>query len=636
MTRPILFALAFLIFGIIIGNAEGSFFAFFFIATILACVILYKIYKYPLVIFFAVFFLLGAWRVEHSLFNHTAVRQGGVFTGIVLDTGYTAGGNQRAVIRGTHPETDGRVRFMAYIQPHQKHVSLGQEVTVTGEILPLNSAVNPGGYDQFQHLRSQKIDATIWPVNIQTGETRRTPTLILRQTRDRLAAIFEELLPSREAAVIKSMVLGDRLDLDRDLADLYRVMGIFHILSISGLHVTILMVAANKLLSFFLEERRAGIIVLIAMVLYCLMTGAAVSTVRAVTMGGVLVGAKILYREYDLLASVSIACIALLIYEPLYLLNAGFQLSFGAVFGIGVLTAPIERLLTKIKLTKFLTASMVKSLSVGIAAVVSTNIVFAYHFYEIPLYSVLGNLVIMPTVAIILVLGVLVGIAGLIFMPAALLLSGTLYFILRFYEAAAIFFSQLPFAMVRTGGGNIIISVLGVLILCTFAYTFHGFGESFRRRAKIFYVSVLFLIVAVYINANPLSLQVTSLDTRGNYQVLRRANDTLIIGAAHGGEADLLRYLDKRGTNRAALLLTHPPHPNDTERLARILPRIHTIYLPAHATGVTESLMQTALNEISLENIEIIFLQNADKRITRDVTVQVFALPMGQFEVVID
>lgn len=648
MKRPILWALGFLILGIIFGM-EGFPFVSFFIFAVVLCVVLYRVYKYWPVIFFALFFLLGAWRVGHSLHSHTLEPIAAGFSGVVLDTGYTAGGNQRAVVRGVHPKTGGRVRIMAYIRPHMPRLQLGQEVTLTGEILPLSRPVNPGGYDQFQHLRSQKIDAVIWPESIETGEVRRSFPVILRQVRDRVATVYDKLLPPREAGIIKSMVLGDRMELDRDLADAYRTMGIFHILSISGLHVTILMVAANKLLALVMNERRAGIIVLVMMILYCLMTGAAVATVRAVTMGGVLVGAKILFREYDLLASVALACIALLMYEPLYLFNAGFQLSFGAVFGIGVLTAPIERLLTKLRLPLHILASRQicglerissvlpaaqaarKSLAVGIAAVVSTYIVFAHHFYEIPLYSLLGHLVIAPTAAILLVFGVAVGLIGLIFMPAALLLSGTVYFILRFYETAAVFFSSLPFATLGTGGGNIILSALGTLVLCTFAYSFYSFDEDFRRRSKFFASAVLLLTIAVFLQTNPPRLQITQLYTPGAYTVLRRRTDTLIIGAPHGGEGALLRYLDKRGANSASLLLTHPPRPTDTERLARLMPRIHTIYLSAHAEGITESLMHTTLAQLNLPP-NIIYLQDGDKRIANGITVQVYALPMGRFE----
>jgi len=628
LKRPILWALGFLICGIIVGRVEGLPFALFFVGVIFLCAGLYRIFKYQAVIIFAAFFLIGAWRIGHSLQNEPINYSS--FSGVVIDVGYTLGGNQRAVVRSS------QARIMAYIRPHQPHVRLGQEVTLHGEILPLNLPENPGGYNQFQHLRSQKISATIWPETIERGEIQRSLSVALREFRDRLAAVYDEILPPREAAVMKSMVLGDRLDLDRDLSDLYRAMGIFHILSISGLHITILMLAANKFLGLAMSERRASIVVLILAILYCLMTGAAIPTVRAVSMGGVLVGAKILHREYDLLASVSFVCIALLLYEPLQLFNAGFQLSFGAVFGIGILTAPIERLLSMLRFphsTAFL-RTFRKNFSAGLAAIVSTYIVFAYHFYEIPLYSILGNLIIMPTATIILVLGLLVGLIGLVSMPVALLLSGAVYFILRFYETAAVFVSSLPFAMLRTGG-NLPVSLLGVLVLCMFAYTFQAYYQNTFLRGKFLAASILLLVVAVFFQINPPFPQKTELYTHGNYIVLRHHNSTLIIGAPHGGEYALLRYLDKRGVNHASLLLTHPPLPADAERLTRILPRLHTIYLPAHVGGTTQSLMNTALEGLDLPE-NIVLLHDGEKReLTNRLAVQVHALDMGQFEVII-
>ncbi|MCL2198039.1 MAG: ComEC family competence protein [Defluviitaleaceae bacterium] len=624
MNRPIIWALGFLIAGIVAGMA--GFAMPLFIAAVFVCAGLYRVYRYKPVAIFALFFLVGAWRVEQSVFSHTYdVIEGVVFYGTVLDTGYTAGGNQRAVVRGSHPSTGERVRVMAYIRPHQPHVRLGQQVTLTGDLLPLIHRENPVGFNQFQHFRAQKIDATIWPERIERGEVRRTPLVLLREFRDSLAAVYDEILPPRESAVIKSMVLGDRLDMDRDLADLYRTMGIFHILSISGLHVTVLMVAANKLLSLVIvNERRGSFIVLGVMIAYCLMTGAAVATVRAVTMGGVLVGAKIFYRDYDLLASVSLAGVALLLYEPLFLFNVGFQLSFGAVFGIGTLTAPVERLFIMLRCP----ARLRKELAFGTAAVVSTYIIFAHHFYEIPLYSVLGNLVIAPTVTIILVGGILVGLIGLVFMPAAFLLGGMIYFVLQFYEASAVFFSGLPFAMVLTGGGSVVVSALGVAVLCTFAYAFHGFGEELKKRLRYFAVSIALLVVAVFIHLNPPQMQLTEFE---NYTVIRRGADTLVIGAPHGGEGLLVQYLDKYATRRASLLLTTPPHPNDTARLAQILPRFQTIYLPAHAEGVTLSLMNEAFSQLSLP-YEVVFLRHGDIRTKNNVNIQVFALPMGRFE----
>ncbi|MCL2216584.1 MAG: ComEC/Rec2 family competence protein [Defluviitaleaceae bacterium] len=642
INRPILWALGFLICGIAIGSVDGlsSLAAGLVLAAgLFLCTVLYRIYRYKPVFVFVLFLLLGMWRTGHSLHNHTTEAFHTEFTGVVLDLGYTAGQNQRVMLRGIHPETGANVRIMAFIRPFQPNLRLGQEATLTGELRPLGTPTNPGGYSQFQHLRSQKIDSVMWPEAVSPGEVHRTFMVRLREFRDRMAAVYDELLPPREAAVIKSMILGDRLDMDRELADLYRIMGIFHILSISGLHITILMVAANKLMGLFMEERRAGLLVLVTMVLYCLLTGAAVATVRAVTMGGVLVAAKILHREYDLLASVAWACVVLLIYEPLYLFNAGFQLSFGAVFGMGVLTTPIERFFMKIKkflpptpMSKKFNIALRKELAVGIAAVVSTYIIFAFHFYEIPLYSVLGNLVIMPTATMILVLGIVVGLVGLVWMPAALILSGAVYYILRFYELAARLFSTLPFAMIQTGGGSIIIAGLGAVVLVLFAYTFHGYGADFRRRGILLLLAGMVLIGAVFFRAHPMGLHVTVLDTHGNYIVMRHRTDVLVVGTARGGEDALLRYLDRHGVRNASLILTEPPRPQDGARLTRLAERFNTIYLPGHFMII----LPQALTDMAENSPEIIFLHDGDMRITGRVEKQITALERGRLGLLIN
>jgi hypothetical protein len=190
--------------------------------------------------------------------------------------------------------------------------------------------------------------------------------------------------------------------------------------------------------------------------------------------------------------------------------------------------------------------------------------------------------------------------------------------------------------MVLTGGGNVLISVLCVAVLCSFAYAFHGF-EKFKQRLALFLACCVVLVVTAYVNNNPLKLQIaeieTDLETDGKYRVLLHGSDTLIIGSAFGGEEAVLHYLNKRGKSRAALLLTHPPHPDDAERLALLIPRVHTLYLPAHATGVTGSLMKLALEEVYLDDLNIVFLEDGDRRVFRGTTLEVRAFGLGWFEV---
>ncbi|MCL2048994.1 MAG: ComEC family competence protein [Defluviitaleaceae bacterium] len=716
LTRPVLWLLVFFICGVV-------FELYFFAAAVVFAFILFRVYRYLPFVFCIAFFLLGAWRSEASLHSYINEPTPAVFSGVVVDMGYTGGGNQRVIIRmesfiykETSPRDDiptivrrnckRRSRVMAYIAPHQEPLALGQEVTVTGELLPLERTASLG-YNEFLHLRSQKIDAKILPEEIIAGEVRASLVVSLRGLRDKIAAVYDEILPPREAAIVKSMILGDRLDLARDLSDMYHRMGIFHILSISGLHIAVIMLAVNKALSLVLSARRAAVVALVVMILYCLMTGAGTATVRAVTMGGFFVGAKLLYRDYDLLASTAWACILLLVYEPLYLFNVGFQLSFGAVFGIAVLTVPIERVLemagglflrstpaTQPRKKHDLVGGMIMErfcpvVAVSIAAYAPTSIVFAYHFYEFPLYAVLGNLVIMPTVSLILVLGFLVGLGGLVFLPAAGLFSGVIFYILKFYEAAAMFFSALPFSMVLSGGGNVLVAMLWVWVLLGVVYVFGG-GDSeqaldsmqgvdsvqaldsmqaldstqgvdsvqgidskqgvdseqaldsvqapsgvgrIKQRFGVLVACVAVLIGAIFVDMYPLGLKVAELDTSGGYMVLRKRADVLVVGEVKGGEGVLLDELNRNAVRKAALLLTSPPMPQDSERLARIIPRVHTLYLPEHAEGTVAALMGRALGQVDLGGVEIVYLRDGDVCMVADVAVRVRAGVLGGFGV---
>jgi len=542
-------------------------------------------------------------------------------SGVARDVGITGGGNQRVIIR-----MDNGMQVMAYIRPHLRWAQLGQEITVSGELRPLAKLQNPGGYNQFQHLRSQKVDSVIWAETVQVGEVRMSLTVALRMMRDRFAAIYDELLPMREAAVIRSMVLGDRADMDLDLADQYRAMGIFHILSISGLHVTILMLAFNKALGLFIEEQKCGIIVLGVMVLYCLMTGASTATVRAVTMGGVLVFGKVFKRKYDLITAVAWACAALLLYEPLFLFNVGFQLSFVAVFGIGILTAPVDRLLAKLRFPKL--GEFRKGLAVGIAAVMATYPVFGFHFYELQLYSVIGNLVIAPTTTVILVMGVAVALVGLVWMQGAVVFAGPVYFILRFYEAVSGFFAGLPRALLAVSGGSLIVAAAAAAVLLSFAHAFNGFGESFRMRLYVFAVAVLLLLVAVHFRHNPRGLRVTALDTLGQYTVMRHRGDMLVAGIPRGGETVLLRYMDMHGTRRAnGLVLLELPEPWDVRRLVVLAERFDVFYISGEGEGISASLAVAAFEEVAAElgtdMPRVARLYNGDIRAAGQKTVQI-------------
>ena len=614
--RPALWCAGFIALGVLVGTGVSLAFTPVMYVLLLAiavcvCGALYKKYRYWPVFFFVLFMAVGMWRGAARMELSVTEPFYATVEGRVLDTaGWTAGGNQRVVARVTLLRDgfdDEDIRLMLYLRPHLPTVQIGQSVRFTGEILPLERAVIPGGYDAFLHLRAQKIDALLWPTHVETGEIHTSFFTLTRQVRNALAHVFNETLPPREAAVIRSMVLGDRDDLDRDLAEIYRVAGIRHVLSISGMHVTILTLFVNALLGKVLNPRRAGLATLAIMVLYCLMTGAAIATVRAVAMGGVLVFARVLYRDYDLLTAVSWAFVGLLLWEPLMIYNVGFQLSFSAVYGIAILTAPMERLLARIKMPAY--GKFRNGLAVSCAAAFSTYIVFAFHFYEVPLYSIAANVLLLPFMLALLVLGVVTALIGLVYLPAATIPAGVVFFILRLYETVSRFIGALPHALVPTGGGNLAVAVAGAAVLLAFAYTMHGFGTATKKRLPLLLFATAALLGAIYVQNYPPRAQTTYLYTTGKYIITRHRANAAITGTGRGGERDLERYLNRRNIRRAdSLTLTEWPRAGDALRLAPIIPRIQTLYLPAPQRPLPQ-VLQRAVEE---HGVRVVFVPTTE------------------------
>ncbi len=195
-------------------------------------------------------------------------------------------------------------------------------------------------------------------------------------------------------------------------------------------------------------------------------------------MGGLIVFGKVLYRDYDLLASTSFACAALLIYEPFYIYNAGFQLSFGAVFGIAVLTAPVERALTlaatKLRIKKL---TSINSLASCVAATAATTPLLLYHFQVVSVYAILINMIIIPTASVLVVFGLLTGLAGLIWLPAASFLAGVSFYMLKFYDALCAFFNDLPFSVLQTKQVSVFICLLMYCVIGCFAVRLSRFKD---------------------------------------------------------------------------------------------------------------------------------------------------------------
>ena len=240
------------------------------------------------------------------------------------------------------------------------------------------------------------------------------------------------------------MVLGDRQLLEPEIKSLYQKTGISHILAISGLHVSIIGMGFYKML----QKQRVPLLLrstlsAVAILVFAVLSGAGVSTKRAVLMFLLLLLGGVIGRSYDSLTGLALAAIFLLWENPFVYAYTGFILSFLAVLGVNASVI----LLKSMDIQK----GIREQICVSGCIQAFTIPVIAYCYFELPTYVIFINLLILPTTGAVLFLGILGGLLGLLHPVLGFLLLQAAKGMLMLYQLLCKFFLKLPGAVWVTG-----------------------------------------------------------------------------------------------------------------------------------------------------------------------------------------
>lgn len=353
--------------------------------------------------------------------------------------------------------------LMIYADYNAKECHEGDVVKIYGKISAFQSPMNRGEFDAAGYYASMNIEAGVAAeeVNVIKENTNRMLALIFG-VKDRMMKSFAMTASKKDAGVIMSMILGDKTELDDRINSLYQRSGIAHILAISGLHISLIGMTLYKLLRRLgLKFAESAVLSSAVILCYGIMTGNAVSAVRAFVMFVVNVGAKVLGRKYDMLSSASLASILILADMPLMLTNSGFLLSFGAVIGIVKVYPSFEKIFPQhenfirgkgsVSIGEILIKCIGSPLMISLSVSLTTLPVLLLAFCEFPLYSVLLNLVVIPLMGLVMACGLLGGMSGIVCPYAGRFILGTAHYILAFFEALCGVSVNMPFGRIVTG-----------------------------------------------------------------------------------------------------------------------------------------------------------------------------------------
>jgi competence protein ComEC len=303
-------------------------------------------------------------------------------------------------------------KLLLYLDTKIPKPRYGDKLLIKGHPQRVPAPANPDEFDYRHYLQLQQIYHQHFVKAAQVANYGNQPPSRLMavsiRIRQKADSIFKVHIPSqREYAIASGLVLGIRNGLDNEIKEAYSSAGAMHVLAVSGAHVIIVF----GIITFFLQRIKKikygqALFALTALSLlwfYAFITGLSASVLRAVVMFSFVVIAQAANKQSSIYNTLALSAFILLCYDPLLVMDVGFQLSYAAMLSIVYVSPKIYHLL---EFDTYLLDKAWLITCASLAAQVGTIPLSLLYFHQFPVYFLLANLVIIPFSAIILYLGI--------------------------------------------------------------------------------------------------------------------------------------------------------------------------------------------------------------------------------------
>ena len=299
-----------------------------------------------------------------------------------------------------------------------ENLKYGDMIKISGKYIKPETQRNYGGFDYQKYLKTKNIYGTISVSNIVILANRKANVFmmiandIFLNIKNNMDKVFKEGI----AEILKGLLLGDSSNIEEDIKENFRNASMSHILAISGMHISYVIIGIDKLLSKRIGKRSTKIVIIIILIIYMFITGFSPSIIRATVMGILVIISNLVYRKNDIWTSISISLFVILIYNPYSIMNIGLQLSYLGIVGIIVFQKSIFQVLDNVKLKKKkykkdnqkktkIIDKVEEILSVSISAQIMIFPILLYHFNTFNPYFILSSFFISIIMEPIIILG---------------------------------------------------------------------------------------------------------------------------------------------------------------------------------------------------------------------------------------
>jgi len=634
MRRPLIFPLIGLSTGIIIGNYIDFSYYILLISLIFCCTSLFLFMRkqWWIAVFLFVCFtalIIGIWNVQKQQYlsntdRHISkhVNSGLKIVEGIIDESPVFYSDKKILIvhcirlmeNGVYIPVTGHVRLVLSVD---LNFSYGDFVRFQSVLKKISSFNNPGGFDYERYLRRRGIYATGFIADYsRIVLLRKNSASNIRRWLESFRMYLKQIIynnaPSPQREIIEAMSLGNQNEIPTGIRDNFNKTGTSHILSISGLHISMVAATAFFFISIILKTseylmlklnviKLSAAAAFILVLIYSLIAGMSITVIRAALMAGVFLFALILDKQRDLYNTIALAGLIILIISPEAIFDISFQLSFLAVLAIIYViprlgNIPHQHFSVFPRWVRIPVRYVYTSILVCLAATAGTLPFIVFYFNRVSLITIIANLIIVP----------LLGTLTLAIVMIVLLTSFLSPAIAGFFVKLASFFVQISVDVINKLASiswstvnftkpnipEIIVFYLFIMLLLKFIHDrkkSRNDEKGYLLRHPLVFkyaiLSMLFFFIgdALYLSLNDKlsrNLRITALDVGQGAAVLVRlpGGENMLIDG--GGFADssfdigkmvIAPYLYHERINKIdTVILTHP-HPDHLLGLFYIL-----------------------------------------------------------------
>ena len=480
-----------------------------------------------------------------------------------------------------------------------KKLKYGDLIFISGLFEHATTRRNYKGFDYSQYLKTKNIygicKTDVNSLKVLKENSCFVTNMWINKLRNALKNNLQTLLPSDTASIAIALFLGDSSLIEDTQKQTFSNASLSHVLAISGMHVTYVIVGCSWILNRF-DKRKSKYVFIVFLIFFAQLVGGSPSVIRAVIMSSIMIASKIFYRKSDVINNISISCFIILIINPYNILNLGFQLSFLGTLGIVLFNKKIEEYLDDLHFDKYKLSNKnkkhnkseainknkklnksetinknkrhnknkstnLKKLKSLIITSISANIlilpILIYNFNIFSVTFLFSNILISPILGIIFLIGYITVIISVVSIKIAIPFAKFLNILIKIFNYVAIFSSNIEITRVLVTTPNIITVVLYYIAIIYFFYyrskAINNINYKMCKRIIVIFSIVVILAKFIPIYNNNFKIFFIDVGQGDSTLIITKANKTILIdgggseiGDYNVGEKVLVPYLLNR------------------------------------------------------------------------------------------